>query len=92
AKLDAKATKCWNCSAPINEIEKTEPAEQPVIKKKKPHILDLFTGAMLTIIWITATGWIATTYGVTWMSIIGLAIFWIIFAVLFRLFTGDLTD
>lgn len=93
-KLEANAVKCWNCSAPIKEdlIKKIISIPEFLKPKKQLKFLDLFAGAMITLIWIATTYGALTSYAITWPIVIGLAIFWLTFVVVFRLVTGGLLD
>jgi predicted RNA-binding Zn-ribbon protein involved in translation (DUF1610 family) len=68
---------CRFCGAPIQQ-DKAQLLKE-VFKAKKPSLFDALTVGLLLVIWLAASGWIVTVYGVSWASIIGLAIFWLVF-------------
>jgi hypothetical protein len=82
-KLDAGAIQCWNCKNQIKTVPK---------QKRKIHFLDAFAGIMILIIWIATTAWALQSFGFSWALTIGLAVFWIFFIIVFRLFAEGLLN
>jgi hypothetical protein len=82
-KLDADAIQCWSCKTQIKEPQKP---------KRKIYFLDAFAGAMILIIWLATTAWALQSYGFSWALTIMLAVFWIVFVVVFRLFAEGLLN
>ena len=90
-KLDANAVKCWNCNAPIKQPKKPALiALVEVLKPKNKSASTMFAGAMVLVIWIAATGWMLTNFELTWITVIGIAVFWMLFVVAYKIVVGDL--
>jgi hypothetical protein len=84
----------------------TEPKEPTIEKQPKPKIsdlaswfkkkhikfLDAFAGFCTTVIWLGASYGIMQSYGLSWVSAIGLGIFWIFYVIAIRVLTGGLLD
>jgi hypothetical protein len=91
AKLDAQAVKCWNCNAPIKQPKKPALiALIEILKPKNKSASTVFAGAMVLVIWIAATGWMLTNFELNWITVIGLAVFWMLFVVAYKVVVGDL--
>jgi hypothetical protein len=60
--------------------------------KQKVGTLDLFAGIMVLVVWVAASGWIISSYGISWGIVVGIAVFWVFFVVVFRLVIGGLLD
>ena len=78
-------------NAPIKEPKK--PALKmlvDVLKPKNKSTSTLFAGAMVLVIWIAATGWMLTNFELTWITVIGIAVFWMLFVVAYKIVVGDL--
>jgi len=90
AKLKPNWTRCNNCGAPVTP--KTQYKIPEWIKPHQTHALDFFAGLAIFVIWIAASGWMLSAYGLSWGSIIGLGVFWIVFVVVYRVVTGGILD
>jgi Mg2+ and Co2+ transporter CorA len=66
----------------------------PAWLKPKQQIkpLDAFAGAMGTLIYLAASGWILSSFSVSWGLIAGLSGLWLSFVVVFRLVVGGILD
>ena len=53
--------------------------------RKKIKFLDAVAGALTTVIWAASTYGIIETFSLTYVSVIGLAVFWLCYIVVFRL-------
>jgi hypothetical protein len=82
--------KCGYCGAKI-EPEKPYTVTRN-IPKHKMGFLDFFAGAVTFIIWLAATAWIWQSIHFSWGLLIGLAVFWLAFVVVFRLMIGGILD
>ena len=91
AKLKPNWTKCNNCGAPV-----MPQAKQPIIpewiKPHQAHALDFFAGIVVFVMWLAATAWMINVYGLSYGSIIGLGVFWIIFIIVYRVVAGGILD
>jgi hypothetical protein len=94
-KIDADTIKCPNCGAPVKE-DKTKTLSQLIpncFKPKAPvSFLDAFAGAMVTLIWIAVTYAALTSGAVTWITVIAVAFWWLLFVVVFRITVGGLLN
>ena len=79
------------CTTPQNKPRKLS-SLKAWLQTKHYKTLDLFAGAATFVCWIAATGWIIQSFGLTYASIIGLAVFWLGFIIVFRLMIGGLLD
>lgn len=93
AKLDREVnpTNCWNCGAPIQQPPKHQIPEC-IRPKKRIKPLDAFAGSMVFVIWLAASYMIVTGGEITAWTVIGLAVFWVFFIVVFRLVAGGILD
>jgi hypothetical protein len=62
------------------------------LKRKQIKLLDAFAGAVTSVIWLAVSGWVIQAFGLTYLSVIGLAVFWLGFIVVFRLMIGGILD
>jgi hypothetical protein len=60
--------------------------------KQQIKLLDAFAGAMATLIYLAASGWILSSFSVSWSLIAGLSGFWLSFVIVFRLVVGGILD
>lgn len=89
SQIEENAVKCWNCGAPVNKIGWLP---ECLIPKHKISLLDYFAGAITTILWMAITGWILTAYSLSFVLAAELAVFWLVFIVVFQLMVGGLLD
>jgi hypothetical protein len=87
----------------LSPIIETIP-EKPVKPKRhyslpkwlKPNqevkLLDAFAGALVFVLWVAATGWMLSSFGFSWGFVAGLAVFWLVFIVAFRVIIGGILD
>ena len=81
---------CNNCGAPVETQTKT--ALPTWIKPHQAHALDFFAGIIVFVMWLAATAWMLSSFGVTYSSVIGLGVFWIIFIIVYRVVAGGILD
>jgi hypothetical protein len=73
-KIEANVVECWNCKAPINDLSKTTSFLPEFLRpKQKVGTLDLFAGIMVLVVWVAASGWIISSYGISWGIVVGIA-------------------
>ena len=62
------------------------------LKPKQVKPLDIFAGAMTFLVWIAVSGWLLSSFALSWGLVAGVASFWLVFVVVFRLVVGGLLD
>jgi rRNA maturation endonuclease Nob1 len=88
--LDAKV--CPYCGAPVEPKKPRIVIPDWINPHEKIHPLDAFAGLMVAVIWLAASGWILSSYALSWGLIIFFAVFWLVFVVVFRLVIGGILD
>jgi hypothetical protein len=88
AKLMPKWTHCNNCGAAV--MPKTQYEVPKTYRKYCAKFLDYFAGFAALVIWIAVSALILQNYGLTWFSLIGLMVWWIMFVVVYRVLTGGI--
>jgi hypothetical protein len=95
-KIDAGTIKCPNCGAPIKEEENNKTIYDRIpecFKPKKPiKLLDALAAIMLTTIWLSVTYAALTSGSITWITVVAIAFWWILYVVVFRIVVGGILD
>jgi hypothetical protein len=69
---------CRFCGAPIQQ-RKIQRVKEFIARKKQLNIFDVLAAIIIFVIWFTASGWIVSTYSLSWGLGLALAILWLFF-------------
>lgn len=62
----------------------------PSGNSQKIGLLDGFGGFLVFAIWVAMSGWVLSSFGLSWGSVVALAVFWLFFIVAFRVIIGGI--
>lgn len=83
---------CRYCGAPVEQPKPLLKIPEFLKLKTPIKILDAFAGLMVFVVWVAASGWILNSFSLSWGLVVGLAIFWIMFIVVYRVVVGGILD